>query len=80
MYVECRGDHAGQRAGGGGDEGGQERIGAIGDQHGADGAAQRETAVDGQVGETQQAEGDEHAKRDQAEDQAYFKGAKQGKQ
>src|SRR5690606_2915695 len=80
VHVEYRGDHAGQRTSCGGDQCGQEGVGAIGDEYGTNGAAQREAAVDGQVGEAQQAKGDKYAKRDQTEDQANLKGAKQGKQ
>ncbi len=78
--VEPAGDEAGRGARCRGRDRGHVGVGARGDEHGADRAAQREAAVHRQVGKAQQPERDEDAQRDQAEDQPDLDGAEQGKE
>src|SRR5690606_3901373 len=56
------------------------RVHAARNQGGGHGAAQRKAAIHGQVGKTQQTEGNQDAQRDQAENQTDFQGAEQRKQ
>src|SRR5690606_39839652 len=58
----------------------QKRVHAARNQGGGHGAAQRKAAIHGQVGKTQQTEGNQDAQRDQAENQTDFQGAEQRKQ
>src|SRR5574344_1248582 len=78
-HVEQGGDDAGGGSGQCGQRGGQKGVHAAGDAYGTDGTAQRKAAIDGEVGEAQQAKGNENTQGDQTEDQADLKRAEKRK-
>ncbi|CAM2156867.1 hypothetical protein PT2222_30177 [Paraburkholderia tropica] len=76
-YVEPTRDETGGGAREHRADGGEKRIVAAGDQRGRDGAAERKAAVDGQVGEVEDAKRDQHPEGDETEDQADLQRAQQ---
>src|SRR5262249_36933468 len=69
---------SGERAGGDGDRSGGEGIDALDDQRRRDRGAQREAAIDRQVGEVEDAEGQEHAEGDETEHEPDLDGPQEG--